>query len=333
MLTSLFDYHLPPEQIAQTPMKPRDHARLLVLGRETGDVANKHVYDLPDLLAPGDLLVLNDSRVFKARLRANCHGKKMEIFLLRPDERFWLALAKPAKKIRIGDTLTFNGDAAATLKEKLADGTVLLDFHMPPNDVFALTDRIGEVPTPPYVREASASERYQTIYAKTTGSIAAPTAGLHFTNDLFRCLGGRGIRHAFVTLHVGLGTFRPIKTKTLETHDMHEEWANVPQQTCNAIEETKKRGGRIISVGTTTLRALESSCPLKATHGFTRLFITPGYEFRMADGLLTNFHLPKSTLLVLVSAFAGRERVLHAYAHAVRNGYRFYSFGDAMLIM
>lgn len=318
-------------------MEPRESAKLLVLDRRTGNIQDKTVGDLPDLLKAGDLLIFNDSKVFKARLKAEVVSKfsrdvglKVEIFLLRPDGDHWMAMAKPGKKLHTGTRLLFQDGSKATVIGKRDDGTVDLDFRMSAGQVFGLADSFGEVPVPPYVEPTEENtSTYQTIYAKHVGSVAAPTAGFHFTEGLFKKLEAKGVKKAFVTLHVGVGTFRPIKTDTLEGHEMHEEWAEVPEETRAMIEETKKNGGRVIVVGTTAMRALESG----VESGFTRLFITPGYQFKVADGLITNFHLPKSTLIVLVSSFAGRENVMNAYKHAVDNDYRFYSFGDAMMIL
>jgi S-adenosylmethionine:tRNA ribosyltransferase-isomerase len=332
MQTELFDYHLPPERIAQRPVEPRDAARLLVVERNGDRLDDRHVTDLPDLLEPGDLLVFNDSQVFKARLTArhtDHETRRIELLLLRPEGKYWLAVAKPGKKLRAGESYILSDREQCKLVEKRMDGSVVLDFGMSPDEVFALCDRIGEVPSPPYVEQVKNLSTYQTVYARERGSVAAPTAGFHFTEQLLRRLDEKGVRRAFVTLHVGLGTFRPIKTETLEAHAMHEEWIDVPDETLQVIEKTKASGGRVIAVGTTTVRALESG----VHHGFTSFFITPGYDFQKIDALLTNFHLPKSTLLVLVSAFAGRERILAAYQHAIDHGYRFYSFGDAMLII
>ncbi|MBM3204603.1 tRNA preQ1(34) S-adenosylmethionine ribosyltransferase-isomerase QueA [Candidatus Uhrbacteria bacterium] len=328
MQTSLFDYDLPPDRIAQHSVEPRDQAKMLVLDRASGEINDQHILDLPNFLRPNDLIVLNNSKVFKARLRAKRGDITCEIFLLRPENERWIALAQPARKLSADDTLLFSDGTKATLIEKREDGTIQLDFQKSPEDVFALADRIGEVPTPPYVNQSKSTDEYQTIYAEKTGSVAAPTAGFHFTPRLFEALEKKGIKKAFVTLHVGLGTFRPMKSETLEEHVMHEEWIDVPEETKQLIEETKKNSGRVIAVGTTTVRALESR-----KNGFTNLFITLGYQFNVIDGLLTNFHLPKSTLLVLVSALAGREHILNAYQHAIQQDYRFYSFGDAMLIL
>lgn len=330
MKTSDFDYILPPERIAQEPIKPRDHSKLLVLDRDTGEIQHRHFYDLGEFLKPGDLLVVNESKVFKARLVGSIGAARVEIFLLHPQEHHWIALAKPGRKLDPDCVVTFIDDTTCKIIAKHADGTVEIDFDRPANDVFAWADRIGEVPTPPYVEKppADAQTTYQTVYAKTIGSVAAPTAGFHFTPELIEKLKAKGVRFATVTLHVGLGTFRPMKTETIEEHDMHSEWVNVPDETIKLVEETRRRGGRVIAVGTTTVRALESG----VHHGFTAVFITPGYRFKFVDAMITNFHLPKSTLLVLVSAFAGRDHVLHAYDEAIKNNYRFYSFGDAMFI-
>ncbi len=293
---------------------------------------HKKFYEIDEFLNPGDLLVVNESKVFKARLHTT---DGIEIFLLRPEKNYWYALAKPAKKLNSGQTITFADQTAAVI-EKRADGTVLIDFNLPPDQVVALAERIGQVPIPPYINRIPNDERdYQTIYAKNVGSVAAPTAGFHFTPELMEKLKARGIKFATITLHVGLGTFRPIKTDEIEEHVMHEEWIEIPEETSRAIQETKRaclpagrRGARVIAVGTTSARALESGIQ----RGFTNIFIAPGYKFKMIDALITNFHLPKSSLLVLVSALAGRENILRAYAQAIKLGYRFYSFGDAMFI-
>jgi len=337
MNVSLFDYTLPPERIAQKPMEPREAAKLLVLDRATGNIKDKHISDLPDLLKAGDLLILNDSKVFKARLKAVVSSKysrdvglKVEIFLLRPEGDTWIAMAKPGKKLHTGSRIEFADGSKATIIGKRDDGTVDIDFRLHSRFVFDLAEKLGEVPVPPYIEpNAENTATYQTIYANEVGSVAAPTAGFHFTEDLFKKLEAKGVKKSFVTLHVGVGTFRPIKTDTIEAHEMHEEWAQVSDETRRLIAETKKDGGRVIVVGTTAMRALESGIQ----SGFTKLFITPGYEFKVADGLITNFHLPKSTLIVLVSSFAGRENVMNAYKHAVEHDYRFYSFGDAMLVI
>lgn len=361
MKTSLFDYRLPKDRIAQAPVRPRDHSRLLVLDRATGTWTHRRFFEIGTFLHRGDLLVINESKVFKARLRGHVPGRgdlpspsallrvnssrgmgrpaqDIELFLLRPDHGHWLALAKPGRKIAAGSVISFADGQSCVVVAKPKDGTAVLDFHAPADDVIAWTDRAGEIPIPPYIKRTPASsDDYQTIYAKTVGSVAAPTAGLHFTPELIERLKTQGVGFASVTLHVGLGTFRPIKTDTVEAHTMHEEWIEVPEETRRLVQETKQAGDRVIAVGTTTVRALESGL----SDGFTKLFITPGYRFKTVDALVTNFHLPKSTLLVLVSAFAGEGRkdadwgcktVLAAYEDAMAQGYRFYSFGDAMLI-
>lgn len=353
MKTDLFDYRLPKDSIAQKPAKPRDHSRLLALDRATGDIRHKYFYDILDELNAGDLLIANESKVFKARLQA--HGLRLtadgrrpltvdcpafEIFLLRPEQNNqWIALAKPGKKLRINTTIIFDENVTAIVKEKRAeDGTVMIAFNRPPNDILEWTDRVGDVPVPPYVASAPAdASDYQTVYAKRVGSVAAPTAGFHFTPELMEKIRAKGIRFETITLHVGLGTFRPVQTDDLEDHVMHEEWVSVPERVRELIKETRADGHRAIAVGTTTMRALESGL----TEGFTNIFIKPGHRFVWADGLITNFHLPKSTLLVLVSAFIGehhadpddgRRMAIRAYEEAIKLGYRFYSFGDAMLI-
>ncbi len=330
-----FDYTLPLERIAERSVEPRDHARLLMLDRRSGNLADHHVYDLPSLLHPGDLLVMNDTRVFKARLHGHIGARTLEVFLLHTDEENWQALLRPGKHAHVGDTIAFDEQISAHLLEKFDDGTVRLRFNVTHETLLSWTDTHGQIPSPPYVQQVVDEASYQTIYAKHTGSVAAPTAGFHFTDGLLASLEARGVQRAFVTLHVGLGTFRPMKTETLEEHTMHAEWGHVPQATVDAIQQTRARGGRVIVVGTTALRALESMAQggaLGEWSGWTSIFITPGFLFRVADALITNFHLPKSTLIVLVSAFAGREHVLRAYQHAIDHKYRFYSFGDAMFI-
>ena len=338
MKTSDYSYNLPPERIAQAPIEPRDHSRLLVLDRATGQWNHHHFFDIPTFLRPGDLLVMNESRVFNARLMGKIGEADIEIFLLRPNGTTWKALAKPGKKCQPRTVIRFTPDVTATVINKMDDGTIEIDFHLSAEKVFELTEAIGQVPLPPYISNDTLEQnRYQTVYAKTTGSVAAPTAGFHFTQKLLEQLREQGIKTAFVTLHVGLGTFRPIKTETLEEHQMHEEWVHIPEETTELIRQAKENGGRVIAVGTTSVRALESGI----NDGFTNIFITPGYHFNIIDGLITNFHLPQSTLTVLVSAFIGehlkdadegRKILLNAYQDAIEKEYRFYSFGDAMLI-
>lgn len=338
MLTSDFDYHLPPELIAQALAEPRDSSRLLCLNRKTGALQHARFFNLGEFLQAGDLLVLNETKVFKARLRAHLQDstRDIEIFLLRPIQDYWIALAKPGRKLKENTAIRFQDGTVVNVIEKRGDRTVVVDFGKSAEEIFAWTDRIGEVPIPPYINPGPRTQDpgrlysdYQTVYAKHSGSVAAPTAGFHFTTELIEKLKKQGVTFATLTLHVGLGTFRPIKSDKIEDHIMHEEWIDVPDDTRAAIRDTRTRGGRVIAVGTTTVRALESNI----SQGFTNIFITPGYEFKAVDGLITNFHLPKSTLIVLVSAFAGREKILRAYAEAIKKKYRFYSFGDAMLII
>ncbi|MCO5218322.1 MAG: tRNA preQ1(34) S-adenosylmethionine ribosyltransferase-isomerase QueA [Thermomicrobiales bacterium] len=338
-----FDYHLPPERIAQEPLADRAGSRLMVLDRESGAIEHHVFRDLPDLLRPGDLLVVNDSKVIPARLLGHREtGGAVELLLLRPDVGgAWLALAKPVKRIKVGETLHFAGhdgsiEATATLVEKRAEGQVLVKL----DDVLQRhLDQFGHLPLPPYITHQLDDEsRYQTIYAHESGSAAAPTAGLHFTDDVLGALGRRGIGFATVTLHVGLDTFRPVSVEFAEDHEIHSEWCSVSEETWNNIQETRARGGRVVAVGTTSARTLESlgqrvqSGQPGSFDAFTRIYITPGYEWTMVDLLITNFHLPKSTLLLMISSLAGREHVLAAYEEAIREEYRFFSFGDAMLI-
>lgn len=338
MKTSLFSYHLPPEQIAQRSVEPRDHSRLLVVDRHAETWEHKQFFEIGDFLEAGDLLVVNETKVFKARLRGVCDGKDVEVFLLRPEGDRWIALVRPGRKVTVGATVTFEDGRTCGVTAKQEDGTVALRFGVDATVILAWADAVGEIPVPPYVGEVpQETEKYQTVYAKTVGSVAAPTAGFHFTPELIAKLKARGVRFATVTLHVGLGTFRPIKSETIEAHEMHAEWIDVPEETERMIAETKAAERRVIAVGTTTVRALESD----VTSGFTNLFITPGARFKVIDGLITNFHLPQSSLLVLVSAFigehkndpdVGRKVLLAAYQQAIEEGYRFYSFGDAMFI-
>ncbi len=337
---TLFDYHLPPEQIAQEPMRPRDHSRLLLMSRETGELQHKKFFQIEEELREGDVLVMNDSKVFKARLRGRKEPegpnepeepKDLEVFLLRGEGKCWSAMVRHGKKINVGDRIDLGG-LVVTVLNKDTDGTVTLEFDVGVEEVIAFTETHGEIPVPPYVTKTpDRLEDYQTVYAKTVGSVAAPTAGFHFTDDLIGRLKGKGVQFEFVTLHVGIGTFRPVKTETLEDHVMHSELVTIEAETAKRILLAKQEGRRVIAVGTTTVRALEGT-QLRAGTQDVNLFITPGFDFKIIDGLITNFHLPKSTLLVLVSAFAGREHILVAYQEAVRLGYRFFSFGDAMFI-
>ena len=341
MKTSDFYFELPPELIAQDPLKERSASRLLCLGREGGRVEHRRFTDLLDYLRPGDCLVMNDTKVITARL----FGKKadtdavVELLLLKRRERdVWETLVKPGRKAKPGCRLIF-GDGAleGEITDIVEDGNRLIHFTY--EGVFEeILDQLGEMPLPPYItHKLKDKNRYQTVYAKKEGSAAAPTAGLHFTDSYIEEIRGAGIKIAYVTLHVGLGTFRPVKADDVREHHMHSEFYQVDESQARMINETKRAGGRVIAVGTTSCRTLESASgedgALQAGSGWTDIFIYPGYQFRMIDGLLTNFHLPESTLLMLVSAFAGRERALAAYEEAVRERYRFFSFGDAMLVI
>ncbi len=341
MRTSDFDYELPGERIAQKPASPRESARLLVLDRAQNAIMHAKVKRLPEFLRKGDVLVINVSKVFKARLmgRLDDPGKSaIELFLIRPEGTYWRALAKPGRKLRPGSRIAVAEGFAATVARKDADGSVLVDFGRQPGSVVRLADRCGQVPLPPYITRAPRATEYQTVYAREVGSVAAPTAGFHLTKKLIAGLKKKGVIFLEVTLHVGLGTFLPIRTEELGAHAMHAEWVEIPAATARGIARAKAEGRRVIAVGTTSVRALEGAAAalngkLRAWRGDVRLFISPGFRFRIADALLTNFHLPKSTLLVLVSALAGRERILRAYAEAIGKKYRFYSYGDAMLII
>jgi S-adenosylmethionine:tRNA ribosyltransferase-isomerase len=333
VLTRDFDYDLPPESIAQQPA-PRGASRLLVLDREGPD-RHRTVRDLPRLLQPGDLLVLNDTRVIPARLYGHRQGGTGTIEILlteKANDRDWDALVKPGRRAKPGTVIAFDDGLTAEVIEKDPAGRHRLRFSEP---IEPHLDRLGHVPLPPYIQrpdEAEDRERYQTVYAKSPGAIAAPTAGLHFSDELLQEIRDAGIETATVTLHVGLGTFKPVTVERIEEHRMERERWELPAATAEAIRRTREKGGRVVAVGTTVVRTLESAALTDASSGSTELFITPGFHFRTVDVLLTNFHLPRSTLLMLVSAFAGRERVLAAYEEAVREGYRFYSYGDAMLV-
>ncbi|MBE6886686.1 MAG: tRNA preQ1(34) S-adenosylmethionine ribosyltransferase-isomerase QueA [Ruminococcaceae bacterium] len=337
-----FFYDLPPELIAQTPIEPRDASRLLCLDRQTGGLSHRIFSELPDLLRPGDLLVMNDSRVLPARLfgRRKDTGAEIELLLLedKGGNRFE-TLVRPGKKAKPGVVLTFGEIAEVTILDVVDGGNRIVEFSVPAGEtVYSLLDQIGQMPLPPYItRRLEDKERYQTVYARENGSAAAPTAGLHFTPQLLARLEENGIDHTFVTLHVGLGTFRPVKVDVVEEHHMHSEHYRLTEETAEKINRTKAAGGRVIAVGTTSCRTLES---VAAKHGeirpdddSTEIFIYPGYRFRAIDGLITNFHLPESTLIMLVSAFAGYDNTMAAYKKAVEEQYRFFSFGDAMLIV
>lgn len=340
MKTHDFWYDLPEELIAQTPLEKRDTSRLLVMDRQTGDVKHQHFYDIVDYLNPGDCLVMNDSRVLPARLLGHRPtGGAVELLLLRDlGDKKWECLAKPGRKLQEGQEVIFgDGELTATVVAVRDDGNRVVEFHF--EGIFLeVLERLGKMPLPPYIKaELHDHERYQTVYSKTVGSAAAPTAGLHFTNDLLEKIRAKGIKTAFVTLHVGLGTFRPVKAEEITDHHMHSELCMISKETADILNETKMNGGRVICVGTTSCRTLESLVnedgTFEAKSKWTEIFIYPGYTFKAMDGLITNFHLPESTLVMLVSAFAGRDHVLSAYEEAVKERYRFFSFGDAMTIL
>ena len=340
MKTHDFWYDLPEELIAQTPLMQRDSSRLLVLNRNTGAWEHKHFYDVLDYLQPGDCLVMNDSRVLPARLLGHRPtGGAVEVLLLRDlGEKRWECLCKPGRKMQVGSQVIFGeGELTATVVAVQDDGNRVVEFHY--EGIFLeVLERLGKMPLPPYIKaELQDQERYQTVYSKEVGSAAAPTAGLHFTEDLLEKIRAKGVNTAFVTLHVGLGTFRPVKAEEISEHHMHCELCMLSRETADILNETKRNGGRIICVGTTSCRTLESLVndddTFEAKSKWTDIFIFPGYTFKAMDGLITNFHLPESTLVMLVSAFAGRENVLAAYEEAVKEKYRFFSFGDAMLII
>jgi len=338
--TSDFYYDLPQELIAQTPLKRRDGSRLLTLNRETGEIAHRHFYDIREYLNPGDTLVLNDSRVLPARLLGHRvpTGGAAELLLLKDHgNNTWECLARPGRKLKPGSEVSFGeGELTAKILEDIGEGKKLAQFHF--EGIFLeVLERLGKMPLPPYIKEElQDGERYQTVYSKVNGSAAAPTAGLHFTKPLLREIEDSGVNLAYVTLHVGLGTFRPISAEDLTAHKMHSEFCMISGETAELLNRTHENGGRIICVGTTSCRTLES---LADENGFfteksawTDIFIYPGYQFKAMDALITNFHLPESTLIMLVSAFAGRENVLRAYRTAVDMKYRFFSFGDAMFL-
>ena len=335
-----FYYELPEELIAQTPLQRRDASRLMTLDRQTGAVTHRHFYDIVELLNPGDCLVMNDSRVLPARLlghRVPTMGA-VEVLLLKDQgDGVWECLTKPGRKTHTGTELSFgDGELTATVVGEKEDGNKLVQFHY--EGIFLeVLERLGKMPLPPYIKqELQDAERYQTVYSRQTGSAAAPTAGLHITKELLQKLEQKGVRLAYITLHVGLGTFRPVKAEEISEHHMHSEFCMLSQQTADMINRTKAEGGRIVCVGTTSCRTLESLADenghFSAGSRWTDIFIYPGYRFKAMDALITNFHLPDSTLVMLVSAFAGREHVLNAYKTAVAERYRFFSFGDAMFI-
>ena len=340
MKVSDFDFYLPEELIAQHPLEKRDESRLMVLDKKTGEIEHKKFYDIIDYLNKGDTLVLNNTRVMPARLigeKENTGGKIEFLLLKRVEGDKWECLAKPGKSAREGRRFTFgNGLLKAEVIEVLENGNRIVEFYY--EGIFEqVLDSLGEMPLPPYIHEKlDDKERYQTVYSKEEGSAAAPTAGLHFTKDLLKKIQDKGVNIVYLTLHVGLGTFRPVKVEEIEKHNMHSEFYMLSKESADIINETKKRGNRIISVGTTSTRTLETigdeNGMVKEQSGWTNIFIYPGYKFKVVDNLITNFHLPESTLIMLVSTLAGRENVMNAYNVAVKEKYRFFSFGDAMFI-
>ena len=334
-----FDYDLPEELIAQTPVEPRNSSRLMVLDPVEKSIEHRHFYDLKEYLEPGDTLIFNDTRVMPARLLGwrEGTGGKVEVFLLRRiDGDTWETLVKPGRKAREGQVVRFSDELTCTVQETTDFGGRIVKFSY--EGIFEeILDRLGETPLPPYIHEKLADrERYQTVYSREQGSAAAPTAGLHFTKEQMAELKEMGVNLGFVTLHVGLGTFRPVSVETVEEHVMHKEYYSISQETADLMKATKAAGKRVIAVGTTSIRTLESAATavgeIAGRTDWTNIFIYPGYEFKIVDGIVTNFHLPKSTLIMLISAFAGREFVLKAYEQAVKERYRFFSFGDAMMI-
>ena len=340
MKTSDFYFDLPEELIAQTPLERRDASRLLVLDKNTGKTEHLHFYDLPSLLRPGDCLVLNDSRVLPARLlghRVPTGGAAEVLLLVDRGDKVWECLVRPGRKVRTGTRLSFgDGLLEAEVVEVLENGNRLVRFEY--DGIFLeRLEQLGKMPLPPYIKEElNDPERYQTVYSREVGSAAAPTAGLHFTKELLHTIESMGVRVCYVTLHVGLGTFRPVKETEIDDHEMHSEYCMISAETAETINRTKREGGRVICVGTTSCRTIESWAAedgtMKESAGWTKIFIYPGYRFKVLDCLITNFHLPESTLVMLVSALAGREQILNAYREAVDQKYRFFSFGDAMFI-
>ncbi len=337
-----FYYDLPKERIAQTPIEPRDHSKMMVLHRDTHTIDHKHFYDILDYLKSGDCLILNDTRVLPARLYGEKEetGAHVEFLLLNQKENdVWEVITGPGRRAKVGARFQFgNGILRAEILEVLDNGNRLARFFFEGDSIFPVLEKVGEMPLPHYITEKlEDSERYQTVYSKELGSAAAPTAGLHFTPDMLQRIRETGVEIGFVTLHVGIGTFRPVKADNIEEHQMHSEHYHLPEETAQLIQKTKANGGRVIAVGTTSCRTLESVAAFQgkicAADGWTNIFIYPGYQFKCIDGLLTNFHLPESTLIMLVSAFYDREKVLNAYNIAVSENYRFFSFGDCMLLL
>lgn len=339
MKTDDFDYYLPEELIAQHPAEKRDHARLLVLDRETGEIEDKYFYDIIDYLNPGDVLVMNDTRVIPARLFGHREDKEesIEVFLLRNTEgKTWECLVRPGKKMKIGTKIIFSEDLSGQVKDIKEDGNRIIEFSY--EGIFnEILDKLGNVPLPPYIKEElKEPEEYQTVYSKNPGSVAAPTAGLHFTKELLSQIEEKGIKLAYLTLDVGLGTFRPVSVEDVSEHKMHSEFYTLSKETADIINEARQSGHRVIATGTTSIRTLESvykKCgKITEDSGWTDIFIYPGFEYKVVDAFITNFHLPKSTLVMLVAAFTSREMILDTYKYAVDNEYRFFSFGDAMFI-
>lgn len=341
MKTSDFFYQLPQELIAQTPVEPRDSSRLMVLNKNTGEIEHKIFKDLIDYLMPNDCLILNDTRVIPARIYGTKKetGAYVEFLLLNQKENnIWECLCKPGKRAKVGTEFVFgDGLVESEVVDITEDGNRLIKFRCDSKEIYTILDKIGKMPLPPYItEELKDSERYQTVYSRELGSAAAPTAGLHFTKDMLKKIEEKGIKIGYVTLHVGLGTFRPVKVDDVTKHKMHTEHYHISKETADLINETKKNGGRVISVGTTSTRTLESVATKNGCicedEGDTSIFIYPGYEFKCVDALVTNFHLPESTLIMLVSALAGYDNIMNAYNTAVAERYRFFSFGDAMFI-
>lgn len=339
MLLSDFDYDLPEERIAQTPIEPRNASRLMVLDPVAKTIGHDHFYNLKNYLTPGDTLIFNDTRVLPARLigHRDQTGGKVEVFLLRRlDADHWETLVKPGKKAQVGNVINFSDELSCTVTEHTDFGGRIVEFRY--EGIFEeILDRLGETPLPPYIHEKlEDKERYQTVYNREEGSAAAPTAGLHFTKEQMQELKDMGVNLGFVTLHVGLGTFRPVSVENIQEHEMHKEFYHISDETAQLIKDTKAAGHRVIAVGTTSIRTLESAATapgeIAGKSDWTGIFIYPGYDFKIVDALVTNFHLPKSTLIMLISAFAGRPFVLDAYKTAVAEKYRFFSFGDAMFI-
>ncbi len=338
MLVKDFDYQLPAEKIAQKPVEPRDSSKLLVLDKQKNALEHRRFYDIIDYLSPKDLLVFNDSKVIPARLIGKkSTGATIEVFLLHQENSTdWQVLVKPGRKVQIGTKIIFDEDFFCTIKEKTPFGGRIASFNYQ-GDFLERISKVGQVPLPPYIHEKLEDfNRYQTVYAQNNGSVAAPTAGLHFTDELLEKIRAKGTKTAFLTLHVGIGTFRPVTANAVDEHVMHSEYYNLDETVADLINQTKKNGGRVICVGTTAVRVLESVAKadgsIIAKNSQTNIFIYPGYKFKVVDALITNFHLPQSTLLMLVSAFSSREGILHAYETALGRDYLFFSFGDAMFI-